>query len=423
MAPPLHTLLVCLGLCAAAAGQDLRDRVELKDGSEVRGRVVTPFAPDEVLVVQGGKRVRVPREQIDEIRTITLDIATVLDKRRDAKKNARFHWMIAEWAATKELHAMARLQVLTTVLLDPTHAEAHAMLGHREHPRKGWLWPVGSRWMTLDEAEEHHSKWGRALELESEHFSIRTNAGYAAAVDTLVDLEQMYVFLLVEYGEALQLREAVDPMKIAVYRDEESFPARSEAAIPYFEPRPFTDTGWTFVRTPGARPFELFTVGTQMVLYRCLANDVNVQFPQDRLCAWAELGFGRFVQSRLSGDPGAAEAGPPVMDAWELDLARNFREYRLPNLLHLTLRDHFYGTLRGGPNVHWASAHAFVQFLMDPTDDPKRPGRFLEFLRLALRQGKGDSSSAFDDALGTRVEELEAPFDAWLGQHGAPRRN
>lgn len=411
-----------LAFLVPLAAQDVRDTVVLRDGTSVRGRVVTPFDPHEILVLQDGSRVRVPREKVAEIRTITLDVATLLQERRDARQNVRFHWMLAEWAAAHELPALARLQALQTVLLDPAHEAAHEFLGHRHHGTRGWLWPVGSRWLTFDQVEQHHSEWGRALELSSEHFTIRTDAGHRTAIDTLIDLERLYVFLLAEFGEPLQLREAIQPMAISVRGRADDFSRRGNEAIPYYEPHPFGDRGWTFLVAPNERPLDLFAVGTQMVLYRCLANDAAVSDPFGRLCAWAELGFSHHVQSRLHGPPGAAVAGPPALDVLELDLARNARPYRLPNLLHLTLRDHFYGGFGGSSLVHWASVEAFTQFLMDPGVDRRRPARFLEYLRLALREGKGDSSSAFDAAIGLEIEALEAEFDAWLGQHGAPRR-
>src|SRR5690606_19554661 len=127
-------------------------------------------------------------------------------------------------------------------------------------------------------------------------------------------------------------------------------------------------------------------------------------------------------QSRFRGDPGLAEAKAPQVEPHDLDLAANYREYGLENLIHLSLREHFYGGARGGPAVHWSTAQLFVHFLMDEGVDPAHRGRFLAFLRAALGEGKGDSSSAFDAAFGFEIERLEAPFRTWLRSHGAPER-
>jgi hypothetical protein len=404
----------------APAQDDLRDRVVLVDGGEVRGRVVTPFAPDEVLLVRGGERIRVARGRIQAIHTITLDVATLLDERLDAKRNPRFHWMLADWARSKGLDAMARLQAYETILLDPDHAAAHAWLGHRPHPRHGFVRPVGSRWMNAEQWAEHHATMGRPLELESEHFVVRTSAGLRTAIDTLVDLERLYVFVLAEYGEGLQLREAIEKLRIDVWSAAERFPAlSSEAAIPYFEPRPFADRGHTRLLVEGTRPEDLFTVATQALLYRCLADDAPVPEQMARLCPWAELGFARHVQSRLHGAPGAAVARDPGLESWELALAQSFRTYRLTTLTRLNLRDHFYGSFGNSEGVHWASTHAFAQFLLDPAVDKERPGRFLAYLRTALRDAQGDSSSTFDRVFGLEIETLEGPFLSWLARQRA----
>jgi hypothetical protein len=38
------------------------------------------------------------------------------------------------------------------------------------------------------------------------------------------------------------------------------------------------------------------------------------------------------------------------------------------------------------------------------------------FVREALGERKGDSSSAFDKAMGVKVEELDEPWRAWLAK-------
>ena len=428
MQPRVGVLVTTASLCALASAQDdLRDRVVVENGREIRGRIVTPFAEDEVLVLRGQQRIRVARNRIRSMSSVREAVAELVDRRATAAGNDRFHWMLAEHAQRLGLDALARLSALEVLLFDPDHPGARRMLGHREHPRLGWLWPLDPGHGTFPEYEARHDAIGRALELDSEHFRLRTDAGLRTAVDTLWDLERCYASLFAEYGPALDLHECVERMRMTVYASAEDFPARGSVAIPYFEPRPFADMGYTYLRERDARPVELFGIAAPMILYRCLAGDPNLGDPQDRLCAWAEIGFGRFLQSRFSGEPGYASVGPARLDPLDADLARNARTYRIPNLLHLRLRDHFYGGFGGESGVHpaavhFASAQAFVQFLLDPAVDKQRPARFVQWLRIALRDAKGDSSSAFDAVLGVPAEQLERPFDEWLGGKGAPRR-
>ena len=57
---------------SVAAQDDLRDRIVRIDGGELRGRIVEPFAADELLLMQGGKRVRVPHSAVASIDSVAL---------------------------------------------------------------------------------------------------------------------------------------------------------------------------------------------------------------------------------------------------------------------------------------------------------------------------------------------------------------
>ena len=58
----------------------------------------------------------------------------------------------------------------------------------------------------------------------------------------------------------------------------------------------------------------------------------------------------------------------------------------------------------------------FVAWLLEPDNSQKTKDRFLMFVREALGERKGDSSSAFDKTMGVRVEELDEPWRAWLAK-------
>ncbi len=416
--PAVMSVLAALVLWGGAIAQgrdaDHRDKVFLADGSVVEGRVAEPFATDEILVMQGGKRVRVPRAKVKELQLVRQMVAEFLDRRRKAAKDVDANWALVGWATEHQLDDLARLQALTVVMLDDEHEAAQTFLGHRHHPKRGWLWPDGHKWYTRKSYEEHHASWGHALELPAEHFVLRTDGGLARGIEVLIDLERLYVLMFDEFGQSLVLAEALRPMQIKVWKDEKEFPKWESGALPYFVPAPFDDAGNSYYPADGDRPVGLFEIGTQMVLYRCLARDGNPGGPQQRYCATAELGFARWMQSRMNGAPGRAVAGEPTLGTDEANLALHARDFGVENLLHLSLRSSFYGGFGDTPAISWASAHAFVAFLMDQELRPSRRDAFLHWLRLALAEGKGDSSSAFDDAFGTPIESLEEPFKRWL---------
>ena len=408
---------------AAQRGKDLRDVVTRTDGSQVTGRVVTPFATDEVLLVQGGRRVRIPRDRVAGMELVDDLVAEFSRNQRQAGDRVDAHFALAEWAQKVGLEALASVQAEYVLTLEPAHAPAHEFLGHREHPRRGWLWPDDRNWRTRDELDAAHASWGKARTRESEHFRVVTNAGVAVATTTLLDLEHLYTVLRDEFGAEFGWRTAIEPVEIHVWSTDRDFPALAGECRPYYRPQPFGDFGATWVPGPGERPAELWTTATQAILYRSVADSPSLPTPVSRLCASLELGFARWMESRCIGPLGRATTREPGFEVWQAEFAQNIRRYDLPNLLHLGITPHFYGGLAGDPAVHWASAQCFVTFLLDPNAKPPRRDALIGWMRRALVDGQGDSSSAFDDAFGAKIETLEEPFRTWLDVTGrAPRR-
>ena len=84
----LAIALAALPCPAQNKGKDLRDEVTLKSGKTVHGRVVRAFDPDELLVMQGGKRVRLPKDKVAKIVTINDHLREFLDRRAEIGRDA-----------------------------------------------------------------------------------------------------------------------------------------------------------------------------------------------------------------------------------------------------------------------------------------------------------------------------------------------
>lgn len=403
-------VLSCLCLAAAAPAQDdLRDVVRLTSGKELRGRVLTPFAKDELLLLQGGKRVRVPVAEVADRSTVAQSLREFLQRRRRQPDNARAGWILVEWAASRQLPEMARLQALQLVLADDGLQQAHEFLGHKR-TAQGWLWPLGGRWLPRAEFEAQLDK----LELRSEHFALRLDAGLAEGVAALFDLEHLYQYWFDEFGQPLQLQEVVQPMRVRTWRNAEAFPKWGFRPIPYYVPDPHGDEGRTFYQgTDPQRPRQLFFTGTQLILYHALAGSPQLADDRDRICAWLEIGLGMHAQSVLQGPPGLAAPAPPKFEDLQALQALG-RTFKLTHLPHLPMYASYYLLDDAATAINWSAAAMFTAFLLDPGNDPPTRAAFLDYVRLALGERKGDSSTLFDKALGRRIEAFEAPFAQWL---------
>ena len=383
------------------AQDDLRDRIELENGREVRGRVACrypePGVDDrEILVLQGGKRRRIDFGDVASIRTVRDAVAEFfrLRDRGRKKPSTKRDWFLVEWAQREGLDKLARLLAIDIVLRDPEHEAAHEFLGNRLHSKKGWLWRDGSRWSTFEDLERRHADWKDALEFESEHFVYRTNAGHARAVPMLFDLERMLLWLYDSFGPQLRLHEVIAPIDIRAYADTNTFPdISSGVSLPYYLPNPHSDAAYTFYPPGQDIPESPFFCATQAILYRGLALDAGVsRNPLDRLCAWAEVGFGLWVDSCASGDAGYVQFGAPIFDTDHAQLALTSRRYYdFDSIPNRNLRDDYYNALNRGNALHWADAHMLAAYLLDERQG-LRDG-FLEYLHEALRKGRGASSS------------------------------
>src|SRR5262245_18403533 len=111
-APVLAALLAAAVLHAQ---DELRDVVERRDGRQVTGRVLTQFAADELVIVQGGKRVRVPRADVSKLDLVAHRIRVLCERRVKQQKSQKAQSFLIDFANDQKLPALARLQAMWVV--------------------------------------------------------------------------------------------------------------------------------------------------------------------------------------------------------------------------------------------------------------------------------------------------------------------
>lgn len=396
-------------LPAAAAQDDLRDAVQLKNGKELRGRVLDPFAAGQLTVAQGGKRVHVARGEVQGLQLVGDAVHELLDRRLRLRDNPRGQWILVEWAQAHGLLNLARLQAMQLALATDDE-RAHLFLGHRKRGEQ-WQWQHDGRWLLREAVDGALAK--SPLVLAGERFQLRCDGDLRANVDALFDLERLGDWMFASFGQDLQLHEALPPVRVVTWRNADAFPKWGFRPVPYYVPDPHGDEARTFFATGPLRPRQLFFVGAHALLYRTLIGSVSFGDDHERVCPWLELGLSMLAEQSLGGDPGFADTvAAPARDLQALQALG--REYRLTHLLHMPMYGGFYLLDDTPTAVNWSAATMFVQYLLDPANKPPTREPFLLFVRQALGEHKGDSSSAFDAAMGRTVEQLDPPFRAWL---------
>ncbi|MBL8734295.1 MAG: hypothetical protein JNN13_18105 [Planctomycetes bacterium] len=393
--------------------QDDRDHLTRKDGHVLHGRVVEPFADAEIELRQGGKRLRLQRGDLTSIDLVGDRVRTFCERRLRQKDSPKAQVYLVDWAAAQGLTGLARLQAMALVLQDDDNTALHEFLGH-ERSAKGWLWEHDGRRLLKEQFDAALAK--APLLLRGERFSLRCDGGLATNVNALLDLEQLGVAFYDRFGKELQLKETLLPVEVFAHRNSDQFPKWGFRPVPWYEPPPHGDVGHTFYQGPAPlRPERLFFVGTQGLLYRSLIGEADRGNDRDRVCPWLEIGLGMVMEFSMQGPAGFARPGD--LRAQDLQaLTALSRGYRLTHLLHLPMYGSFYLTDDNNTAVNWSAATMFVAWLLEPDNSPATRAPFLRFVRQALAEKKGDSSSAFDGAMGRRVEELEAPWREWLAK-------
>ena len=405
-------LLLVMFATTAIAQDDLRDKVTKRDGKVLTGRVLNPAGTGEITLLQGGKRVKVARADVETMATVGDNVREFCERRvrmRAAKKAQEF---LVDWAVQKNLPGLARLQAMWLAIHEDTE-EAHQFLGHKKGP-KGWLWEHEGKWQTREQLDAALAQ--KPMTLVGERFSLKCDADLAVNVAALLDLESLGVAFHARFGADLLLEENLKPMVIESHRNGEEFPKWGFRPMPYYVPPPHGDVGHTFFSGPSPqRPQKLFFVGTQALLYHSLIGEVNRASDRDRVCAWLEIGLGMWFENTMQGDAGFA--APGELRAQDLQALQALgRDYRITHLLHLPMYSGFYLNDDTPTAINWSAATMFVAWLLQPDNQPKTREPFLQFVRESLGEKKGDSSSVFDKCMGQRVEDMDEPWRAWLAK-------
>ncbi len=415
------------------AAEQPRDTVVLSGGEELRGRVIRPYGEDSVEMRVAGRTRRIDPKDIVDRSTVNDRLAAWLDVRHQGLSVAR-QWQLVEHAVAADLPAMARLQAYYVLLLDPNHEAAHELLDHRGSS-DNWRWRFEGKLVRTDRFTELATDSTSPLTLDSEHWRLTCDAGLATTIDSLFELERLYVEFFSEFGPHLDPTEQLDPMEFRVYADPSQMPVHSTVLRhPSYDPGELLSStlgtsshSVTFMELGVRRPHRLLDLGTQQLIYEAVLGFSLSDAPTDtsrfRVCASLEIGFGHWMSTTFVGPFGyarrvAAVLNPEVRQA--AALAIEARVDSVDPLGRLALRE--YARYQIDPRSNslvWASARGFVSWLMDPaTTLPStgQPGHtaVICLLQALYRDATGNSSSRWDQCLGNRLEDLAGTYTQWL---------
>lgn len=387
----LRTALVLAAALAApiaplaAQTTPARDTVRLRNGGEIRGRVLR--VDREVLVVRTGSVDRtIPRDQVTTFTSVASHHRELIDTWRDTPAtDAAALLALAATADQQDLPHEAKLLRWYAVLLRPADPAIHAALGNREQGGKFRV-EIDGRWVPFADALALGEDFDDAWRLRSEHFAIRNAAGLRAGLDTLMDLEALYWQFHDLFGLSLQLLELVEPIEVRLYRTREQMPNLSNNAGAYFsasEPALFTCF-------ENGRAYALVHEATHALLHHFFVRAAKArgEMPGWLDEGWAEYMSGR-AQTRVPGKVTFLDGSVQAGHLQTLAAARQQDDlYGVHRLLNFKSSDFLASSHQ---DVKYAQAWALFRYLFEHPD-PALRGKFVEYLQDAAT-GKGQAST------------------------------
>jgi hypothetical protein len=149
VATVVASLVVVLGGAGLACpGSARADRIVLRGGGQVRGKVVAdPKRPDHVNVIleRGKTPLSLQKAQVAQVIAEPSALDDYVVKRASAPETAQGQYDLGVWSAEHKLNDLAELHYEAALKLDKSFAPAHQKLGHAQ---------IQGHWVSGDELRE-----------------------------------------------------------------------------------------------------------------------------------------------------------------------------------------------------------------------------------------------------------------------------
>lgn len=394
-------LLAVLALALPGSGDRPLDRVVLNDGTKLEGRVV--LEADKLVVLRIGTRDR----EIDraEIRSIESRLASwheafdrwrLLDE-EDATKIAD----IATYAARVGLVEEARVFALRALAVDPENRIARDILGH-ERGKRDWTFREETRRWTWTERVKKSSDFRDAWNLETTHWSVRSNLSLMDATNAILDLECMYAVFFDQLALEVGAYHVPEPMRADIHGDTTSYPELGGS-------RGFYDPSQRILIVNAAAGLDRGLVVHEATHQLLAATLELVRGGRGAIPPWLNEGLAEYFRATTGGLSGRLVYDANAIDSRSIRAQEHANEtYKLSRVLNFDSGDY---RATSHQDLKYVQSYTFVHFLIAGDDGTYR-SRFFDFLRSAWN-GQG-SSTDLESALGAKVDTIEKRWVQWV---------
>lgn len=397
-------LWIQLAVALVAAPAQGLDRVTLKDGKVIEGRVLFE-GPDRVVVRVGTKDREIPPADVAQVRSLARDAREVaLSWEKLLPDDADGRLALAHFAREHELEGEAQLLALSILAKDAGHAAAHRFLGH-EMRLGAWQVMVTPRPIAFERWLELRRDFSATKPMPTTHFALRTNLPLDEACNFALEFELFYVAFMEWFRPELDLYEVVEPIAMHVHADNKSYPG-GRGRKGFFDPQ--ANTVYADV-SEGYALSILIHESTHGLLN---ATTARTKAALGSIPAWVHEGLADYMSSSRQGAFAHARYSQAASGSFYFAMhAAAPKPLAVQRVLSLSAPDYTLSPIMG---LAYAQSFSLVHFCLHGGGGAYR-ARFFEFLRLCY---KGKSSSTdFKSAMGIDMKPFEVEWLEWARAH------
>lgn len=364
----MRPLALALVLAAfAARGDDARDRVLLRDGKELHGRVLREDGK-YLWLRQGERERRLERGRVEQVERLDRKLDALLAAARPSRLAQSTE--LAGLARTADTAGLPEAQLLWWRLLaaEPDSPAARSALGLAA-PDGHTRVPFDGAELTIAQRSERARDWPAAWRFTSLHYEVTSTLPLVATLDAQLDLERFYRAFQDWLGAELGLSEVLTPMKVELHGSRASYPA-GLAPSGHYEPE--RDT----VYVPAPDGLDLRTLLHEATHQLLFVTAFRARGSTGEIPPWLNEGLAEYLAHSLVGTaPLVLERGLPCAAHFRA-LAEKGGANELEALLASRPEDFLAAS---GPGELYARAYTLVHFLLEGDGAAHRAG-FLAYL-------------------------------------------
>jgi hypothetical protein len=270
------------------------DRVTMLKGKPLIGRVVQTNR-EGIVLRQKSRHEVVVHTDIASYTSVNEELSSVMPDLGIVSQSIETAGMaqLAKLCQDKGLPHEADLVWWNILRLEPDNEEAHLALGHKFSGKK-WKFRLAESHVSMESLAELRPRWGKAFELATTHFDVRSNMPWYDTVRAALMAEQIYVLIYHSLGSEFEMYWPSQRMQLHLHGDH-SFPggARFMGQVDVEAHRTTIDA------QEGFRPWFLARHLSELILTEAIREEAE---PTANFPMWMKIGMEEYTLAVLGFD-------------------------------------------------------------------------------------------------------------------------